>query len=122
MRITFEDTSAAIVEHLNPPAALRRLVRAATNDLYYGPTYLTAEGEPCSMFDGYHHTFDFTRAVKIIRNWLDNRDEFYIEVWSGCAVDAIEDEQWDDYDDYIAVDRSTMAKALCGSKLSTYVS
>lgn len=120
-----------IRSQIHIPAVLRSVIGTAKTDLYYGPVYLTKEGELCSYLDDeYDHAFDFSRACQIIGDWLDDQPTYYYETWSECLIMGIPEPDEDpetgevnevDYSEYLEIDRRTLAELVCGSELSKYV-
>ncbi len=90
---------------------MKRLIARLNGDLYYGPTYLTAEGEPCSMFDAeYDHAFDFGRALDIVRRYANIPDGVFYVAWSGEITEDDPEEPHDEV--YLFEDSDVKALAL----------
>jgi len=109
------DLRTIIQESIRVPAVLESVIETANTDLYHGPVYFDADGNHVEMFDGAVRQFDFQRATEIIGNWLNDLPTYYyVDWWPGIQTDNPDDE-------YPEIDSDTIAAALVGRELSTYL-
>lgn len=84
-----QDIQLALIQHFKMPSVLQRLCSTLRCDLYYGPLYTDGRGNELCFGEPGARQFDFSRAVGIVRDWLD---EHVYPVWydaqSGCVSDT----------------------------------
>jgi len=124
------DINSAVSEYVRVPAVVRNLANRCNEDLYNGPLYLDANGEPVSMFDPeYDHAFDFQRATGILSDWCDRNlpPALYYESESGCLSKSPPEPEEDEADvywesaEYYEIDFREITKTLFGGELARYL-
>lgn len=115
-----DDVSEAIEEMTeyhrnNMPSEIKTAISRLNADLYHGPLYFDAEGEPCSCFDDGATAFKFSENGTKVRNWIDeNVNDVQVEV-------GFNEETEESF--YESVDGSAraIARSLLGKELNSTI-
>lgn len=138
---TEQDIQRALIQHFKMPSVLQRLCSTLRCDLYYGPIYTDGRGNELCFGEPGARQFDFSRAVGIVRDWLD---EHVYPVWydaqsgyvsgvepgleecpecSGTGCEYCDEGHLEpDYSDWYQVEPHDVARYLLGRELAITLS
>lgn len=125
------DELADYIASLDIPDAVQLDINRARTDLYFGPLYLTPDGDEASCFDEGAAPFNFSAACRRIGDALDSvAEDVWLDTFAGCwqtsEPEPYRDEDTGevidvDWSDWRHVEAREIVAAIVGRELASYI-